>query len=114
MKPDTKPKRPANLGLAGKRFWDSTTAEFDFREAHHLALLENCCRFLDRAATAREIIDKEGTTITNHRGEVKEHPACHTERQSMAAFRGQLKALELDKPQPPQVRPAVASRRIDR
>jgi len=87
---------PESLGKAGKRFWKQTVEAYELADAHHLRLLENAALCLDRAVSARERIDAEGVTTTNRFGELREHPACNTERQAMQVFRQTVRELGLD------------------
>jgi len=80
----------------GRAFWGKVFEVFELTDAHHLAILANCCRSLDVAETARERITKDGITVTNSRGELREHPACGTERQAMTIFRQNVRELGLD------------------
>ena len=44
----------------------------------------------------REAIAKEGIVCKNRFGEVREHPACNTERQAMQVFRQTVREMGLD------------------
>lgn len=90
------PPAPEALGKAGKKFWKAVLGEYELSDQHHLRLLENAAMLLDRAAAAREIIATAGITTLNQRGEVKEHPAVNTERQSISLFRQCVRELGLD------------------
>jgi P27 family predicted phage terminase small subunit len=102
----TKPtsKAPTSLAKSGRKFWESTMSTYGIEDAHHLALLTNACRCLDRAEEARLAIAKDGITIKNRFDEIREHPACNTERQSMSIFRQTVRELGLD------IEPASAAR----
>lgn len=90
------PNPPPSLGKCGRKFWAETLAVYDLEDAHHLRLLENAARCLDRAAEARVQIDKLGIVVNNRFGEARENPACNTERQSMQVFRQAIRELGLD------------------
>lgn len=94
---------PESLGKAGKRFWKSTLETYAMTDAHHLRLLENAGLCLDRATAAQAVIALEGITCHNSRGEVREHPAVNTERQSFQVFRQTVRELGLDV-EPPEAR----------
>ena len=94
-KPRT-PKPPEGLGKPGKRFWNSTLENFVIQDAHHLTLLANACRCLDRAEQARAVIAKAGILIFNRFKELRENPACNTERMAMQVFRQTIRELGLD------------------
>jgi P27 family predicted phage terminase small subunit len=93
-KSTTKP--PKSLGKTGRKFWESVLAAYALEDEHHCRLLENAALCLDRAAAAREQIKKDGITCTNRFGELREHPAANTERQSMTLFRQHVRELGLD------------------
>jgi phage terminase small subunit len=101
----TTPKPPDGLEKRGKRFWTQTLETYVIDDPHHLRLLENACRCLDRAEQARTVIAKAGILIVNRFKELRENPACNTERQAMQVFRQTIRELGLDVEQS-SVRPA--------
>jgi P27 family predicted phage terminase small subunit len=90
------PKPPKSLGKTGRQFWQSVLESYLLEDAHHLRLLENACTSLDRAAAARDAIAADGVTTKNRFGEIVAHPAVNIERQSMNAFRQNVRELGLD------------------
>jgi phage terminase small subunit len=92
----TTPKPPDGLQKPGKRFWNQTLLAYLIEDPHHLRLLENACRCLDRAEQARTVIAKAGILIVNRFKELRENPACNTERQAMQVFRQTVRELGLD------------------
>jgi P27 family predicted phage terminase small subunit len=93
------PDPPEYLSEAMKSWWRSVTGEFVL-EAHHLFLLEAAAGAWDRMTAAREILAKDGMTVTTATGE-KQHPCVGIERDARAAFARLLRELDLDV-QPPK------------
>jgi phage terminase small subunit len=90
------PSPPKSLGKQGRAFWVATTESYSLEDSHHLRLLENAGVALDRAASAREQLVRDGVTVKNRFGEIVAHPAANIERQSMNAFRQNIRELGLD------------------
>jgi hypothetical protein len=70
--------------------------EYVIEEGHHVALLTRACMMLGRAIQAGEIVERDGVTTVNSRGEVKEHPALAAERSCSLAFQRLVRELGLD------------------
>lgn len=98
-KPPRIPPAPAHLRDAGASHWREVLGQFDFA-AFDLPMLQSACEQLDRAAAAREIIAKEGVTITDRFGQLKEHPAVAVERAAHLAFVRIERELALQVPAP--------------
>ncbi len=90
------PKPPRDLSLPAKKRWKALQGEYVIVDPAGLALLDECCRQVQRASEARERIQAEGGVIQDRFGQKKEHPACATERGAIAAMLSCLKALNLD------------------
>ena len=97
------PKMPSGLGPEGRKHWKASISEFDF-EVHHPPLLESAARQLDRQATARADVEKNGVTILDRFGIAKENPAVAIERQAAMAFVRIMRELNLDAEKPEESR----------
>lgn len=78
-----------------RRLWRRTVDEFDLQE-HHLALLEQACKCVDRLVEARDVLDRDGITTTDRYGAQKQHPAIAVERDSRIALARLVRDLGLD------------------
>jgi len=94
-KKQTVPRSPAGLGAAGKAYWKSVQTGFEV-EDHHVEILESACRQLDRAASARESIEKLGVTILDRFNVIKPNPCIEIERQAHSTFLKLSRELGLD------------------
>ena len=90
-----KPNAPADLGEPGSRFWGRVVEAYDL-EPHHLDVLEQCCRSLDRAEACRRQVDAEGLTVEDRFDQKKAHPLLAAERDARSAFRQLYRELGLD------------------
>lgn len=91
---------PAHLAPETADWWRTVLAGFDL-EAHHLRLLRLACEAWDRTQQAREILDRDGLTISTADGGMKAHPAVAIERDSRLAFARLVRELDLDTEAPP-------------
>ncbi|MBA4389980.1 MAG: hypothetical protein C0399_03480 [Syntrophus sp. (in: bacteria)] len=89
-------KTPGHLSKQAKKLWTAILSEYSIEDAAGLHILRVALEAFDRAQAARELIDKDGLTITDKFNQVKPHPLLPTERDSRAAFLAGLKALSLD------------------
>ena len=107
-----KPPAPEHLRRETKAWWRSVVRDY-LLEQHHLLLLQAACEALDRAAEAREILDKEGLTVPTSSGGLKQHPAAQIEFNSRLSFARILRELDLDTEPAPEGRrpPALRSNR---
>jgi phage terminase small subunit len=101
VRPMTQYQPPADLSANAKRFWLDLTREHEIVEAHRLAILEEACRALDRSATARKLIAKDGMIIKTRTTE-KAHPALMAEAIARADFLRCVRALKLDRKAEPR------------
>lgn len=74
-------------------------------EPHHEELLKLAAVQLNRAATAREIVDKKGLTFVDRFRQPKPRPEVAIERDAANAARMLLRELGLDLPGPDDNRP---------
>ena len=58
-------------------------------------ILVEAARALDRAQEAKEVLDREGLTVTGSRGQVSAHPAAAIERDSRTLFARLIRDLNL-------------------
>ena len=84
------------ISAAGKKLKQSILSEFDISDRGGLEILDRAIESFCRMKAAEKIIDKEGLTVLNRFGEVREHPALSTERKARAQFLLAIKQLNLD------------------
>lgn len=105
--PRSAPRAPAGLGATARHLWHATCENYQL-EAHHLVLLEQAARAIDRLEEARAAIERDGAYPQGLHGPVA-HPAVAVERDSRIAVARLLRELGLDNPiEPP--RPPVRGR----
>src|SRR5687768_4787658 len=107
------PKAPRHLSEASRTWWRTCVKEFRL-EQHHLKLLQSACECWDRLQAARQIIDKEGLTFVDDRGNVRAHPAIAIERDARIGFCRLVRELDLDVEPPASDRTAPAALRSNR
>ncbi len=91
-----KPKPPAHLSEAARKWWKKITEEFIFETPDALLILETALECFDRQRVAREIVDKEGPIISDRFGQKKQHPATIVERDAKMAMLRAFRQLGLD------------------
>jgi P27 family predicted phage terminase small subunit len=89
-------KPPKHLSSEAKKIWRSLTTEFDLCDMAGQKILAAALEAFDRAAAARQAIDRDGMTVLDKSNQIKPHPLLACERDSRAAFLAGLKALNLD------------------
>jgi P27 family predicted phage terminase small subunit len=87
-------KAPTHLTKASRDWFRDVTDRYELR-SEHVRLLTHACECWDRAAQAREIIDREGVTIETAHG-VRAHPAIRIERDNKKLFASLVSQLSLD------------------
>src|ERR1017187_7437388 len=93
----TTPDPPAHLSDKAAEMWRAMVADYTMSgDCVGLGLLEAALSAFDRAEEAREILDKEGLTVSGDRGQSKAHPLCAVERDSRSAYIAGIKALRFD------------------
>jgi hypothetical protein len=98
LKPRTgpPPRVPVGLSVESAAIWESETRSRS-RSPGRLALLEQALRALDRAATLREQLEREGlTTVTKTTGAVHIHPLVKVEAAERMTFLKIAKMLRLE------------------
>jgi phage terminase small subunit len=92
------PKPPSELGPDGRKFFRKIVLEYEL-DSHHVELLTQGCKCLDRIASARKMLDAEGVVIRDRFGCPRPHPAVAVELQNKTIFSRLLRELGLDVPQ---------------
>jgi len=98
------PKAPSHLEKAGKSFWRRIMAEFAVQDPHHLELLTQACRCLDRIEQARSEVATAGAYYQDRFFQPKPHPGLAVERDQRVLFCRLLREMALDIA-PPESRP---------
>lgn len=100
-------KTPRNLGLSGRKLWDSTVEAYELSDSE-LVLLEQASRVSDHIALLDAVVKDEGVMATSSQG-VRAHPGLVEARQQRLALARILAtlaipALEDDLPKAGKVR----------
>ena len=105
-KPQTKIRPPRHLKRCTRRWMQTILQEYDFDPADgSVAKLILAAEALDRSNEARELVSKEGLTVTDRFGQQKPHPAVSVQRDFSALFARLMRELNLTE-NPPDGRPA--------
>jgi len=89
-------KPPKHLNATGRAYWRAVLRSYGLEE-HHIAILTTACEALDRAAQAREVIEKVGVLIApKGGGMVRQNPAVRVEKDAQLVFLRAQKELGLD------------------
>ncbi len=86
---------PAHLAPETAQWWRSVLADYEL-EAHHVRLLHLACEAWDRGQQARELLERDGLTVTTADGGMKAHPAVAIERDARLAIARLVRELDLD------------------
>ncbi len=92
--PEGRPEPPSYLSASAAAWWRRVEDEYELEE-HHLRLLTLAAGAWDRVQTAREIIDREGTTIVNNHGNTVLRPEAQLEQRASVVFSRLLRELGL-------------------
>jgi phage terminase small subunit len=98
-------KEPKGLGTAGRRYWKQSMVEVDFEEVHDLERLLMAAKCLDDLSEAESRVKADGMFMTNRYGNVVEHPAVKTIRDTRLLFVKIVRELGLDLDPPTDSRP---------
>ncbi|TPL97316.1 P27 family phage terminase small subunit [Mesorhizobium sp. B2-3-10] len=100
---DNRPKPPANLRPATKRWFKSVLDDYDL-EGHHIRLLILAAEAWDQSQIAREVLDKDGQTFNDRFGQPKERPEIGILNNARIAFARLIRelALDVDTPEAPR------------
>jgi phage terminase small subunit len=102
------PKAPSHLSGERQAVWDEIVSEYRLYP-ENLQVLELALTALDRAAAARDEVERDGLTVEGRFG-LKLHPAVQAEKDSSALAGRLLRQLELEEPRAPVDRLALRSR----
>jgi P27 family predicted phage terminase small subunit len=91
---DQRPKAPAHLRAATRRWFESVLDDFDL-EQHDIRLLTLSAEAWDRGQQAREALAKEGLTFDDRFGQPHARPEVAIERDARIAFARLLRELAL-------------------
>jgi P27 family predicted phage terminase small subunit len=91
-------KPPKHLSTAGRRLFSDLSKNYRINDPAGLKILTTLCEASDRAKSCREVIDREGVTVTDKFGQTKPHPLLAAERDSRAQILQAFKVLGLDVP----------------
>jgi hypothetical protein len=88
-----RPKPPVGLRAAGRRLWDSITADYELDE-HELALATEAARTVDLLSELDAAVRQDGALIDSPQG-LKAHPGVVELRQQRIALARLLAALRM-------------------
>lgn len=86
---------PKGLSLESRKLWNGIVSAFEMDHSG-LALLKEACLALDRLREAQAILGKDGITVTDRFGQLRQHPATLIERDARNQMLKCLAALHLD------------------
>ena len=89
------PRPPRGLGARGRAFWRQVVAGYEL-EGHHVEVLREVCRLLDRADALAAAVQRDGEVVPGSTGQPRLHPALAEQRQTAVAVARLLDALGLD------------------
>ena len=90
------PKPPTKLPASARKLWRSLQSEYSIVDAGGLAILEAACRAFARASEAEAVLNAEGLTMRDAKGNEKARPEVAIERDARAQYLSALKLLSLD------------------
>ena len=91
-----RPAVPPGLSNGAKQWYRRLMVEFEIKDEAGLLLLTTAMQALDRAESARVLLEKDGIVIVDRWGQQKLHPAAAVERDARSGMLQALKALNLD------------------
>lgn len=97
MTSSTSPPPPSHLSARASTLWRETLAAYELA-GHELEVLRLALEAMDRAATARRMLRREGITTVNRFGDAVAHPAVKIEKDSAAACARLFSQLDLPEP----------------
>jgi P27 family predicted phage terminase small subunit len=87
---------PKHLERQERVLWNQIVGVYKFDDAASRSMLLAAMEAHQRARRCREVIDRDGETVTDRWGQLKPHPILNAERDARAAFIAAMKALNLD------------------
>ncbi len=94
--PQTAPKPPRGLGVAGRALWNRFQPEYGIRDVAGLVLLETACRCWDLERQALAAVAADGLTNRDKYGQLRPHPCLAAARDARAGFLKALASLHCD------------------
>ncbi len=106
-----KPQAPKSLSTASKQLWAAILKDNpSISGAARLKVLQVGLESLDRANSAKAIVDKTGEIVLDRFKQERVNPACAVERDARAQFLQAVKQLAL-KPNDEHLKPAPVRKR---
>jgi P27 family predicted phage terminase small subunit len=90
------PQPPPHLGKPERQIWDDIFKDYELESRASVAVLATALEAHQRARECREIILRDGPTVTGRDGQLRVHPLLAVERDARAAWLTGLKTLGLD------------------
>lgn len=87
---------PKSLSAEAKKKWRAIVEEFEVSDAAGFLLLAEAMAAFDEVQAAKEILERDGSVITDRWGQKKQHPAALNLRDARNLMLRCLKALNLD------------------
>jgi hypothetical protein len=92
-----KPLKPRKgLSVEARRWWRAIRNEYDVRDSAGLLLLQTAAEQFARMRGEEVVIDRDGSTVKDRFGQLKQHPAVLNAREARSAMLKCLRALNLD------------------
>src|SRR4051794_32695066 len=89
---------PSHLGREEAALFNQIARSYGLRDEVSLRILEEGMASLQRARKAREVIDKDGMTFRDSKGQPRNHPLLFVERDARAAALSAFRQLNLELP----------------
>jgi Phage terminase, small subunit len=87
---------PQHLAEPERKLYAALVRTYRFDDRASLELLTQAMEARQRARECRELVEKDGPTYRDDRGNLKAHPLLSTERSAQAAFISAMRLLRLD------------------
>ena len=87
---------PSHLSDEAREWWDNLTAEYGIEDEAGRLLLQSAMEAFDRVRDAQAAITRDGVTVADRFGQIKNHPMLTAERDARAQMLTALKQLNLD------------------
>jgi hypothetical protein len=87
---------PKHIGEPEKLLWVELVKTFRFDDSASLELLCQALEARQRARECREVVQREGPTVTDRKGTVRAHPLLAVERSAQSAFVAAMRLMRLD------------------
>ena len=87
---------PRHLAEPEKQLWLELIRTYRFDDAASCELLSQAMEARMRARQCREVVQREGQTVTDRKGTVRAHPLLSVERSAQSAFIAAMRLMRLD------------------